>query len=113
MSTVETDRGHSVYLFAPSGQQGETSSTPDLVNRPTLKVGPIPVADRLNIALEEMHSGDLRYRIVDLKGRSVANGSKSVQGNSLELDLSQLPTGAYLLTLRAKDEMWVRRIQKR
>ncbi len=57
-----------------------------------LKAYPNPVADILIIETEKP---DLSYRLIDVNGQVMENGT--IRSSSFELDLSSLPSGMYFL----------------
>ncbi|MBL8003218.1 MAG: carbohydrate binding domain-containing protein [Flavobacteriales bacterium] len=67
----------------------------------TATVGPVPTSDLLNIDLGALAGSRVEYTLSDLTGRSLLNGLLT-NGRST-LDLSMLPAGGYLLTLRTNE----------
>lgn len=57
-----------------------------------LKAYPNPVVDKLNVETDET---DFKYRIIDVNGRSVANGT--IHSDLKRIDFSAFPAGIYFL----------------
>lgn len=71
-----------------------------------LTITPNRVTDRMQVGLSLSQPGDVRLSLLDLRGRSVAP-TRVVRGEAgrqiVDCDLSDLPTGAYVLALETPD----------
>jgi hypothetical protein len=62
-----------------------------------VKVYPNPTSGEITIELENLHSQEMGYSVVDLIGRVLQNGA--ITKNVSQLDLSKLSKGVYFLQL--------------
>ena len=68
---------------------------------------------KLNIALNLKKSATIDLEIQDLTGRLIFVENYSVNGNELiQIDLTDIPSGIYLIKINAGDESLTRRIIK-
>lgn len=74
-------------------------------------VGPVPVQDRLMVNWKGTQPESVIYQVMDLQGRMVTQTSGN-RGLETYLELSHLPSGAYLLQGRSESGMWIRKIMK-
>lgn len=77
-----------------------------------IKVGPVPTLDVLNLTIEGRASNNISYKIIDLQGRMTSQGAGVAKNGKLNLDVSQLRSGNYLLILKVGNETVIRRLQK-
>lgn len=68
-----------------------------------VRVYPNPASDRLYVELLELNA--MSYRIHDLNGRLLSNGTLS--GNTSSIDVSRLDSGVYLLTIESGSEAYI------
>ena len=71
---------------------------------------PNPAANTMTIRLPSATRA-LQLRVLDALGRVLRTGTLT-NPQSTELDVSGLPTGAYLLELRDAERSWVQRFVK-
>jgi uncharacterized delta-60 repeat protein len=71
-----------------------------------LSIFPNPTANVLNIDLENAVSSDFRLTIADMSGRIVYQNKydKSLIGNTLQINISDLMTGLYVLSMTSDKE---------
>jgi len=75
----------------------DPNSTFDLEAANEITVYPIPTKDRLTIDLSASSEVFDNYQIVDIKGRILA--TQTINSEVIELDLSQLPSGIYIINI--------------
>ena len=75
------------------------------------EVYPNPAADVLNFNFEAEEATDVMYILTDLTGR-VLNVTKSsnVTSETSSIDVSGLPAGVYMLTAKAADQNWTKKV---
>jgi hypothetical protein len=80
-----------------------------------LEAFPNPTADRLSVRLDTPVAGRATLRLTDIFGRVVHQRpiETVVGSNRLELDLTALPTGNYLLTVTDGERAGSLRVAKR
>jgi hypothetical protein len=110
-----TAYGYSIYEFEVYGTIPGKFASDEAVVQATaddIKVYPNPADQLLNIAIENMENQEVNYVLVNNKGEQVlTNTVHLTEGNSVTtLDVSQLPAGLYLLTIRTKDRVVVKSI---
>ena len=66
---------------------------------PELQMFPIPASDRLNVHLPGVDVDEVRYTVYDLKGNAVIS---KVDGTTTVIEVAELETGMYLLTIEAE-----------
>ncbi len=79
----------------------------------TMQVYPNPVSETLTVSFEVENTEVLKYRIVDLTGKTILQSSSSsfVPGkNQLPVQVSSLATGMYLITIEANNSIIGRRL---
>jgi hypothetical protein len=76
-----------------------------------LRLFPDPVRDRLTIEGVKLPHGMAVLRIIDLSGKVVFDQQQKISGGSLNhhLDISALPSGAYILEVQVGDQRWRRK----
>ena len=81
-------------LFTQGFQQGnmEVTSIGDIQAEFALKAYPNPVLDILIVETEKQ---DLNYRLIDIYGKVLENGT--IETSSFELDFTSYPSGIYFL----------------
>ncbi len=75
----------------------DPNSTFDLGVANEISVYPIPTKDRLTIDLSASSEVFVNYQIVDINGRTVTN--QTISSKVIELDMSQYPTGVYIINI--------------
>ncbi len=96
--TVSVD---SILLTAPSNIYKNDSEH--------LIVYPVPVSDFVTLKFGSLGAVD-RIMLTDIKGNRLPVMVESQSHGILQLDLSHLVTGSYILTLVSGERIWVRRI---
>lgn len=96
------DDGDGAYTFSSPG-------TADPV-----AVWPNPAADQLEIQLQQPEAGQHRIELLDISGATLRSLAHTVDMGShrYSLDLSQLPSGVYLLRVQVNEAAQVKRIVK-
>jgi len=96
-----------IMLEANSFEGRFTSSTDDRDFR-NLKIFPNPADDRVFVDIPEEFSGEsIGLRVTDIQGRTVSMENVN-GGNRFDLKVSQLPAGAYIISLFAADQVMAR-----
>ena len=72
-----------------------------------LKVYPNPVSETLNIEIQSFN--DLRFHLFDIYGRQV-EVSPNINSSRTTIDMSQLASGVYFLSIEKEGEMVTRKI---
>lgn len=62
-----------------------------------LSISPNPASENVQVEMNRLPDGNVKYQITDMAGRLYNNGS--VRDRILNLDVSDLPTGTYTITL--------------
>ncbi len=75
-----------------------------------LKVYPNPAQNVLNIHFGETVPGEVALRLVNLQGQMLRQQELQNPGGNWQLDLSNLPTGLYLLQLQSEEGLVSRKI---
>lgn len=70
-------------------------------NKAFVMLYPNPASSELNISMSSSETGKIKYRIVDINGRTVRLGARQLLpgANSFTIDISKLVTGSYYLHL--------------
>ncbi|MEM9850209.1 MAG: T9SS type A sorting domain-containing protein, partial [Bacteroidota bacterium] len=79
----------------------------------SLQVQPNPAQAYTNVVYELAESGEVQISLFDLQGRSIQQFSQVEQNvgtHQLELDLTQLKAGIYLVVLRTEAETKTKKI---
>lgn len=97
-------------LWLISGQNIVTRVSDAVQGDDAIVLFPNPATNVLTIRMPSA-TGALQLRVLDALGRVVRNGTLTNPQRG-ELDVSGLPTGAYLLELRDADRSWVQRFVK-
>jgi O-glycosyl hydrolase len=91
-----------------SGLEGPTAGVdatpPRLSSEPKLQVFPNPVNESMNVQLSLFANEDVRLILTDVLGRNVKtviDGPYSIGNHMLNVNMQGIPTGTYLLTIRA------------
>jgi PKD repeat protein len=85
-----------------------------MANIEQLNIFPNPVQDNLNVSLELKESMDLTINVTNLLGQQLISENRSLQGGAqnFELDLQNLPSGLYLLSLTSGTDIVTHKIYK-
>jgi hypothetical protein len=97
-------------LWLISGQNIVTRVSDAVQGDDAIVLFPNPATNVLTIRMPSA-TGALQLRVLDALGRVVRTGTLTNPQRG-ELDVSALPTGAYLLELRDADRSWVQRFVK-
>ncbi|GJM31197.1 MAG: hypothetical protein DHS20C18_01980 [Saprospiraceae bacterium] len=92
-----------------------TSATSSLFNQQSVQLYPNPVQNQLTITIENTARGSLSVSLVDVVGHQVVqqqSHNKYTEQTTLNMDLTELPAGIYLLRLRMDEEEGAFRIVK-
>ncbi|MFY0627716.1 MAG: T9SS type A sorting domain-containing protein [Reichenbachiella sp.] len=82
-----------------------------LQNTPVqLNIWPNPVTNRLNIVSDDLKSENREFQIVDMMGKTVLDGSFTLQNESL--DVAEISIGTYLLLIKDENKTQVLRFVK-
>ncbi len=113
LTITSDDADESTYTInlAGSSTSSVTGLPANLISG-SLKVGPIPAHDHLNVAISGAVSPKVQYQIIDLQGRLVSKGSATTQNGKVSLNVESLKDGTYLFVVQTAQGTVVRRIQK-
>lgn len=75
----------------------------------TWNVFPNPANEVLNVTIPTMNANSLNVSILDISGRVLIQ--ETVETNAFELNVSQLPVGMYILTVKNGNELITKKIQ--
>jgi len=91
-----------------------TMAVPELADLTELNLWPNPTQDRLDVMFNSVKSGQVRTEVVDMNGRRVAGTMHQlVHGkNRIQLEVSDLPAGMYLLRIGEGAQNVVQRFVK-
>jgi hypothetical protein len=105
--------GVSVSDYQATALQVELESWPSNVpeeDTPDFSIYPNPASDLLHIKPENVPPGELILTIHSLDGKMLINKAFSWQGGALEVDISQLENGLYIVQSRIHSHLMVRRL---
>ena len=79
-----------------------------------LDIRPNPVKNRVQVYYEADLSGELSWELIDVQGRQVMASSlaERQQNGLLDLELSSIPTGIYMLHIRSREASAWAKLQK-
>ncbi len=85
----------------------------DLVSGAEIKLFPNPTTDLLNVEMKGLKAGKSVVTVTDLNGRQIARRHFGIQsGNAkLQMDLSNVPTGLYMINLQQGEYQVSEKIQ--
>ena len=85
----------------------------DQLNGAEIKLFPNPATDQLNISFEGLKAGQSILTIYNLNGQQIAQRNFGTQAGSseLQMDLSDVPTGLYMINLQQGDYQISEKIQ--
>ena len=89
-----------------------TTGVEDAGERTTLSLYPVPVVDRLNIALPAMPIRSAVLEVVDVMGAVVLRPAFRASSSTITVDVSALPTGIYFARLSTGDQLVTARFTK-
>ena len=113
LTITSDDADESTYTInlAGSSTSSVTGLPANLISG-SLKVGPVPAHDHLNVTINGAISPKVQYQIIDLQGRLVSKGSATTQNGKVSLNVKSLQDGTYLFVVQTAQGTVVRRIQK-
>jgi subtilisin-like proprotein convertase family protein len=76
----------------------------------TLKVFPNPASDLLNVAFGQAVEGPVTLRLINLQGQMLTQQAFNRVSGNVDLDISQLPGGIYLLNVQTQQGAVIRKI---
>lgn len=80
-------------------------------NEKLIKVYPIPSNDVLHVSLLDNNiKGELTLTLVDMKGSLILTTVTNTSDKNISLDLNNLKSGVYNLTLKTTDNFWRRKV---
>ncbi|MEY3983500.1 MAG: Secretion system C-terminal sorting domain [Bacteroidota bacterium] len=88
------------------------TSNKHIAQQTAWKVYPNPAKGRIYLEHQEAAGGQLYFRILDMSGREIRNGSNLYTGTGAvaEVNVEGLPAGAYLLQCRMNETIYQQRI---
>jgi subtilisin-like proprotein convertase family protein len=96
--------------FSIQIDEDATVSTFDQQLDETLKVFPNPASDLLNIAFGQAVEGPVTLRLVSLQGQTLTQQAFNSVSGTVDLNISQLPKGIYLLNVQTQQGIVSRKI---
>ena len=93
---------------------GQTSGVSPINESNRIILGPNPVTDQLSIAFQATQNASGSVTILDMTGRNILEGEYQIKSgqNLWKLDLSQIASGMYLLSIQDGNNRFIRRFQK-
>lgn len=92
----------------------QLTATPSLTTVPTLKVYPNPAGKQVSIALPSSAQNSLSaITVTGLEGKTYQKNAVRADAKSITLDISELPSGMYILQIEAADTIYTKRLLKR
>jgi Secretion system C-terminal sorting domain len=95
-----------------AGDMGETGLSVEASGPMVLALYPQPAARTLNIGLSPGTTGRLEFIVRDVTGKVVLNEQRSANGTTIELDVTGLVSGAYLLEVYNGERRHVQRFHR-
>lgn len=84
------------------------------LEKEALTIYPNPVADQLNLTIENDYRGELTFRVYDLNGKMVLGFNDQKQARKLEInELLEIPAGTYIMLINGIDLSLQQRFIKR
>ena len=74
---------------------------------------PNPINDIINFSFSNLIDGTLDILLFDFSGRVIFDQSKSINQGNLKINLSELPSGAYLISLKNEKIQYYTKIIKK
>lgn len=107
LNVLRTDLGQ-YFALGFGGDQSPSlsinlgSATANIVELPVVDLDayPNPAMDFVNIPMKEGHEGNVFMQIFDLDGRMIESQDVSMQGNMLQVDVTSVPAGTYVIDLQ-------------
>lgn len=80
----------------------------DLLQTPP-RIAPNPAQDRLLVSLEQVEIGMVTITLMDVQGRQIMSRREVLEAgtHSLKMNLSQVPTGLYLIRIDQNGQQWI------
>ena len=107
--TVSQTFSADTLMLTQGFEQGEVSVTPISEGLKTLeadvRVYPNPVQSRLSVDFHSSGNETVRLRLMNLSGRVVLNRAVTSFSNTHEINLSQVPSGTYLLKVSVENKV--------
>ncbi len=83
----------------------------DALNGNTVRVYPLPADNSVSIEFSNPVLSTISLSITDLLGKTVFSESIKIEGNLIKTDLSSIPDGLYILSLRNEEMIINKKIQ--
>ena len=107
LNVLRTDLGQ-YFALGFGGDQSPTLSLnfgpaeAGLVELPQVELDayPNPAMDFVNIPMKEGHEGNVTMQIFNLDGKLMESQEVSMQGNMLQVDVTSIPAGTYVIDLQ-------------
>ncbi len=103
--------GFGLWVALPAGGaliELQNVTSVEEVNTIEANIFPVPASNELNIMLNE--AGDYSYEVMDITGKVIAKNSVA-GSNRIELNVSELPNGQYVIRLIQNDQTSSHRFQ--
>lgn len=87
-----------------------TLATNEIKSENGVKVYPIPANQYVYVEFENRRQTDVSYQILDRSGRIIIQKSEHVVSNSLEVNVSSIPEGTYMLRVKSSSDELTKKI---
>ncbi|WBV51772.1 DUF1501 domain-containing protein [Chryseobacterium gambrini] len=87
-----------------------TLGTSNVVSDKGIKIYPIPASQFVYVEFESRISGSIKYQLMDMSGRVIHSSSEKPISNRIEINVSGIPEGNYLLKINTDSEEMSRKI---
>jgi hypothetical protein len=106
-----SDMSHYVKFVVINGFQLYETIINSIENKTlnAISVYPNPASEILKIDFQSRIEDEVSLSIIDITGKTVLENTSELMDRHLDIDISQLPQGAYLLKLSMKEEQIVRK----
>ncbi len=87
-----------------------TLGASNVVSDKGIKIYPIPASQFVYVEFESRISGSIKYQLMDMSGRVIHSSSEKPISNRIEINVSGIPEGNYLLKINTDSEEMSRKI---
>ena len=85
-------------------------ATNEIKSENGVKVYPIPANQFVYVDFEKGRQTDVSYQILDRSGRIIIQKSEHVVSNRLEVNVSSIPEGTYMLRVKSSSDELTKKI---
>ncbi|MBL7880983.1 MAG: T9SS type A sorting domain-containing protein, partial [Chryseobacterium gambrini] len=87
-----------------------TLGTSNVVLDKGIKIYPVPASQFVYVEFDNRTSGSIKYQLMDMSGRVIQSSSEKPISNRIEIHVSGIPEGNYLLKINTDSEEISRKI---